>query len=238
MNVPAGWQLLDLHNHSDYSYDAINRLEHYERAHAAGRFDVLGVTDHNLLDGALDMQQRASFPVVTGMEIDTTDGELIGLFLTTPIAIGRSAAETAAAIHEQGGIVYLQHPFYRLVRRPLSPETREVLVRDGLIDVVEVRNGGPFTGRPDRRAAIWAKQNGLPCVGSSDAHEPADIGQIVTAVPPGPLDPADLLERVRSGLIVDQHRLSMAQIATKARHRFFAELPRRLRGQPRKRRYP
>jgi predicted metal-dependent phosphoesterase TrpH len=235
--APSGFLLYDLHNHTNRSYDAVNTLEDYELAHASGRFDVLGVTDHNRIDGALDLAERASFPVVVGIEIDTAEGELIGLFLREPVQPRLGAAETAERIRDQGGLVYLQHPFYPLVRKPLAERVREGLAARGLVDIVEVRNGGPFTRRADARALAWALEQELPGAAASDAHEPPDIGQCVTAVPPGPLEPASLLERLRHGVVVDRHRSSALQIATKARHRFFAEIPRRLRGEPRKSRY-
>lgn len=238
MTAPPGWELIDLHNHSDRSYDAANRLSDYERAHDAGRFHVLAITDHNRIDGALHFAERASFPVIVGMEIDTGEGELIGLFLTEPVAPGRGALDTAGAIRAQGGLVYLQHPFYPLVRKPLRPQVREDLASASLLDVVEIRNGGPFTGRSDQKARSWAVSRRLPVAGSSDAHEPKDIGQIVTAVPPGPLTPPGLLERLGQGVVVDRHRSSIAQIATKARYRLFAEIGRRVRREPRRRRLP
>jgi predicted metal-dependent phosphoesterase TrpH len=235
---PAGWQLLDLHNHSDRSYDAANRLSDYEERHSAGRFDVLAITDHNRLDGALDFAERATFPVIVGIEVDTGEGELIGLFLTEPVPPRQGARASAEAIRGQGGLVYLQHPFYPLVRKPLRPQVRDELAAASLLDIVEIRNGGPFTRRSDEKARKWAAARDLPVAGSSDAHEPADIGRIVTAVPPGPLTPEGLLERLRRGVIIDRHRNSLAQIATKARYRFFAEIPRRARREPRRRRLP
>lgn len=238
MGVPPGFQLFDLHNHTHRSYDASNRLEDYERAYARGRFDVLAVTDHNRLDGALDVADRASFPVIVGMEIDTADGELIGLFLTRPIPPGLGAVETVERILEQGGLVYLQHPFHPLVRTPLRSGVRDGLADRGLIDVVEGRNGGPFTGRADARARRFAATHRIPIGAGSDAHDPPDIGCCVVAVPPGPLDAPSLPERLASGVIVDHHRSSVALIATKARHRGLDELPRRLRGEPRRRRLP
>jgi predicted metal-dependent phosphoesterase TrpH len=238
VSVPDGWELVDLHNHSERSYDGSNTLADFERAYAAGRFDVLGITDHNRIDGALELRERASFPVVVGMEVDTAEGELIGLFLSEPLPVLESARRTAEHIRGQGGLVYLQHPFYRIVRTPLRTETRSELVAAGLIDVVEVRNGGLFTGSTDRHAAAWAAEVGLPIAGASDAHEPPDIGRVATAVPPGPLEPASLRERLESAIVVDRHRSSVLQIATKARYRFFAEIPRRLRRAPRRRRVP
>jgi predicted metal-dependent phosphoesterase TrpH len=231
-------ELVDLHNHTDRSYDAVNRLEHYERAHAAGRFHVLAITDHNRIDGAVDLRKHASFPVIVGIELDTSDGELIGLFLERRIAPGLTARDTAERIRAQGGLVYVPHPFYRLVRSPLRGPVRDRLADLGLIDVVEGRNGGPFTERTDAVARRWASERGLAVGVGSDAHEPADIGQCAVAVPSGPLEPASLLERLRLGAIVDRHRASALQIATKARYRFFAEIPKRLRGEPWPRRLP
>jgi predicted metal-dependent phosphoesterase TrpH len=172
------------------------------------------------------------------MEVDTAEGELIGLFLSEPLPVLESARKTAEHIRAQGGLVYLQHPFYRIVRTPLRTETRSELVAAGLIDVVEVRNGGLFTGSADRQAAAWAAEVGLPIAGASDAHEPPDIGRVVTAVPSGPLEPASLRERLGSAIVIDRHRSSVLQIATKARYRFFAEIGKRIRREPRQRRFP
>ncbi len=226
---------VDLHNHSDRSFDASNTLHDYERAYAEGRFDVLGITDHNRIDGAIELAEQASFPVVVGVEIDSGQGELIGLFLTELVPHGLGAIETAQAIREQGGIVYLQHPFFPLVGEPMGPQTRASLADAGLIDIVEIRNGGPFTGRFDAKARAWALERGLPTAGSSDAHDPGDIGRVVTAVLPGPLTAEALLERLRRGIVVDEHRNSIAQIATKIYYRTVAEVPRRLRGERRRR---
>src|SRR6185437_7604547 len=86
-----GRQLLDLHNHTHHSYDAQIRPADYQRAHAAGLVDVLAITHHNTIAGALELRERASFPVIVGQEIDTADGELIGLFLEEPVAAGLPA---------------------------------------------------------------------------------------------------------------------------------------------------
>jgi len=237
MALPDRSVLLDLHNHSDRSFDAVNRLEDYERAHRAGRFHVLAITDHNRIDGAADLAARATFPVVVGMEIDTSDGELIGLFLTERVPPLRSARETAERIRAQGGLVYLQHPFYPFLRRPLRAEARNALADAGLADLVEGLNGGPFSARFDRQAQLWARSRDLPLAAGSDAHEPWTIGSCVVAVPAGSLDPASVVERVRDGVLLDRRRNSLAQLAVKARHEVLGQVTARARG-TRKRRLP
>jgi len=153
--------LVDLHNHTRHSPDSRNRLRDYERAYAHGRVDVVAITDHNTIAGAMDFRERASFPVIVGEEIDTADGELIGLFLEAHVPVGLSAIETAERIRSQGGLVYLQHPFYRLIRGRVRPDAREHLRSRGLLDIVEAQNGGPFTAADNARALQWARACGL-----------------------------------------------------------------------------
>jgi hypothetical protein len=215
VRVP-GRLLVDLHNHTHHSYDAQNRLADYERAHAQGRIDVVAITDHNTIAGALELHAQASFPVIVGEEVDTADGELIGLFLTAPIPPGLPAVETAERIRAQGGLVYLQHPFYRIVRGRMRPQAREELRGRGLIDIVEASNGGPLAAADNARALRWARACDLPHAGSSDAHEPRAIGTCVSAVPAGAIDAAALPALMRRATIVDRRPAAVVALAVKA----------------------
>ena len=64
-------------------------------------------------------------------------GEVIGLFLNEEIPKGMSFADTIAAIRDQGGLVYLPHPFDRLHAIP-DPATLHRHLAE--IDVFEVFN--------------------------------------------------------------------------------------------------
>lgn len=212
----AGRQLLDLHNHTHRSYDAQIRPADYERAHAAGLVDVVAITDHNTIAGALELREQAGFPVIVGQELDTADGELIGLFLEEPVAAGLPAIETAERIRAQGGLVYLQHPFYRLVRGRMRDVVREELRGRGLLDVVEAANGGPFTAAANARALAWARASGLPHTASSDAHEASMIGTCLVSVPAGPVDAASLPGLLRDATPIDRRPSAAAALAVKA----------------------
>jgi len=212
----AGRQLLDLHNHTHHSYDAQIRPADYERAHAAGLVDVVAITDHNTIAGALELRERASFPVIVGQEINTADGELIGLFLEEPVPAGLPAVETARRIRAQGGLVYLQHPFYRLVRARMRDAVREDLRGRGLLDVVEAANGGPFTGAANARALAWARASGLSHTASSDAHEAAMIGTCLVSAPAGRVDAASLPALLRAATPVDRRPSAATALAVKA----------------------
>jgi predicted metal-dependent phosphoesterase TrpH len=211
-----GRQLLDLHNHTHHSYDAQIRPADYEQAHAAGLVDVVAITDHNTITGALELRERASFPVIVGQEIDTGDGELIGLFLEEPVAAGLPAVETAQRIRAQGGLVYLQHPYYRLVRGRMRDAVREELRGRGLLDVIEAANGGPFTGAANAQALAWARACGLPHTASSDAHEAAMIGTCLVSAPAGRVDAASLPALLRAATPVDRRPSTATALAVKA----------------------
>jgi predicted metal-dependent phosphoesterase TrpH len=212
----GGMQRLDLHNHTHRSYDARLTPSDYRRAHEAGLIDVVAITDHNTIAGALELRERASFPVIVGQEIDTADGELIGLFLTEPVPAGLPGLETAERIRGQGGLVYLQHPFYRLVRGRMRDAVREELRGRGLIDVVEAVNGGPLTGAANARALAWARACGLPHAAASDAHEPFAIGTCLQLVPAGPVDASSLPGLVRAGRMIDRRPPAALAFGVKA----------------------
>ena len=76
------------------------------------------MTDHNVFVGAVevaDLARGRDIAVIRGEEVKTdTQGEVIGLFLHEEIPRGLTFGDTIAAIKEQGGIVYLPHPFDRM----------------------------------------------------------------------------------------------------------------------------
>jgi predicted metal-dependent phosphoesterase TrpH len=131
------------------------------------------LTDHEGISGAQALLE-AGEPAIIGQEILTTEGELIGLFLREAISSRLSPEETVHAIREQGGLVYLEHP-YDAGRRNLKEEAIERIA--GLIDIVEVLNG---RSQPEinRRAEELRATLGVPGGAGSDAHTLAEIGSI------------------------------------------------------------
>ena len=117
--------------------------------------DVLCITDHNSIDGALRFAASGELgvAVIVGEEVKTSDGELIGLFLTERMPFGLKPAEAVAAIRGQGGVVYVPHPFDEM-RHCMKPDTFCGLARDGGLDVIETLNAKTSLGvieRPSRR---------------------------------------------------------------------------------------
>ncbi len=170
---------VDLHTHSAASPDGGISVKQYQKALDSGLLDYIAVTDHNSVELALKLHQHLGPQIIVGEEIMTTQGEIIGLFLTKHVRPGQTPTATAQAIKDQGGLVYIPHPF-ETIRKGLSPQSLESL--QGLIDIVEVANGRAFAQNRSHEAVLWAKLNHIPGVASSDAHGYSGLGRSYTFV--------------------------------------------------------
>ncbi len=171
------WITLDLHLHTEWSHDCSipteDLLDHAEAIGLGG----IAVTDHNVFGGALEAVELArtrDLVVIPGEEIKTDDqGEVIGLFLEEEITRGMTFADTIAAIRDQGGIVYLPHPFDRLHAIP-DPATIHRHLAE--IDVLEVYNARLLRDSFNDEALRFARKYGLLQGAGSDAHVLQGLG--------------------------------------------------------------
>ena len=170
---------IDLHTHSQLSPDGGISAEQYEAALKNNLCDMIAVTDHNQTDFAIGLKQRLGERIIIGEEIMTTDGEIVGLYLTKTIKPGLTAAETVQQIKVQGGLVYIPHPF-ESVRKGMHPGVLEEFIND--IDIIEVCNGRAFLQDRSAQAVIWSKLNRVIGAASSDAHGIRGLGKTYTRV--------------------------------------------------------
>ena len=138
-----------------WSGDSTTTEDELVEAITASAIDVLCITDHHAIDGARRLRDALPCRVVVGEEIRSTQGEIIGLFLDERIPFGLTPHDTAARIREQGGVVYIPHPFDPM-RRNLVEPALEQLVADGLVDALEVRNAKTSLDSLNRRAQSFA----------------------------------------------------------------------------------
>ncbi len=138
-----------------WSGDSTTTPDELEQAIVESGLDVLCITDHNAIRGAEQLVASLPCRVVVGEELRTHAGEIIGLFLTERVPVGTSPLAAAAMIREQGGLVYVPHPFDP-VRRNLAEPALLELVGAGLVDAIEVRNAKTSLESLNRRAAEFA----------------------------------------------------------------------------------
>jgi predicted metal-dependent phosphoesterase TrpH len=171
------WILADLHMHTSFSHDCSIPPDELVAHAAAQGLGAIAVTDHNVFGGALAAVEAArdlDLIVIPGEEVKTGgDGEVIGLFLEEEIPRGMSFAETVAAIREQGGLVYVPHPFDRMHSIP-SPATLSRHLAE--IDVFEVYNARLLFEAYNDEALRFARKYNLTQGAGSDAHVLQGVG--------------------------------------------------------------
>jgi predicted metal-dependent phosphoesterase TrpH len=203
-----------MHSHTMWSGDSTTTADEISAAVAASGIDVLCITDHNAIKGALELVDLLPCRVIVGEELRTNAGEIIGLFLAERIPVGLQPDDAARAIRAQGGIVYIPHP-YDPMRRNLNEPALEALVEAGLVDSIEVINAKTSLRSLNERAAAMASDRDLAAGAGSDAHVPDAIGAAFVEMPDfdGPLDLLDKLRRGRPvGHYWDQPRPWSARI--------------------------
>ena len=171
---------IDLHLHTAASFDCLSDPEQVlDRALARG-LDRIAITDHNVLSAALTMKQRHPERIIVGEEVKTAEGvDVIGYFLSAPIPRGTPARETCTRIREQGGVVYVPHPF----ARGKGGGGRILPVIEDLVDAVEGFNARLHDAGLNDRAAEWGRARGKPLGAGSDAHTLAEVGRAFVELP-------------------------------------------------------
>lgn len=189
---------VDLHTHSISSPDGGLSSADYQRMLEQGGLDFIAVTDHNGMEFAKKTHAKLGEKIIIGEEIMTREGEVVGLFLTEVIPGGLSAVEAVVKIHEQGGIVYIPHPF-STNPKGLPHETLDELADQ--IDIVETFNGRAIFQANNRRASVWAAEHHKPAAASSDVHGHAGWGKTYTIISEEPT-PENLIELLKHATYV------------------------------------
>jgi predicted metal-dependent phosphoesterase TrpH len=201
-----------MHSHTCYSGDAVTTLDELAERIESTDLDVLCITDHHSVRGALEAIERdVGCRIVVGEEVKTRAGEVIGLFLTERVPHGLGPEETIQRIRDQDGVVYVPHPFDPLRNAMHEPVLRQLCAARA-VDALEVLNAKVALDHLNDQAAALAQESGLPGGAGSDAHDPAALGAAYVEMPDFD-GPADFLTRLLEGRIVG-HRFDRARAWT------------------------
>lgn len=174
-----GYVRVDMHSHTMFSGDSTTTLDEIVESVVEAGIDVLCVTDHNAIEGAVRLQRELEGDgicrVIVGEEVRTHTGEIIGLFLTERISFGDNAIDTATQIRTQGGVMYVPHPFDPM-RRNLTEASLIELTDLGLVDAIEAHNSKTSLQSLNKRAREFGESHGLALGAGSDAHVPHALG--------------------------------------------------------------
>jgi predicted metal-dependent phosphoesterase TrpH len=169
--------MCDLHMHTDHSPDCATPVDVLLETAKRRGLGAIAVTDHNEISGAHEARARANgIKVIVSEEVKTAhEGEVIGLFIERKIPRGMSLKETIDAIHAQGGLAYVPHPFDRLHSVPDYEHLLKV-VED--IDVLEVFNARVAVRGFNEEARRFAAKYRVVAGAGSDSHVTQGLGTV------------------------------------------------------------
>jgi predicted metal-dependent phosphoesterase TrpH len=177
----------DPHIHTTYS-DGLGTPRQVVEAAVALGLDVIAITDHDSVQGALearDFVAREGYPidVIVGTEVTTARGvHVLALFVEERLPMLRPAARTIEEIARRGGVALAPHPLSALAPSMGRRMIENVLALGLPLAGVETFNPSP-AGRPRARLLALNRRWGLAEFGGSDAHFPAHIAAAYTLFP-------------------------------------------------------
>ena len=209
---------IDMHNHTTASFDALTTPKQLYEASKEKGIDFLALTNHNNMDDIQEVEAIFNHAgIIRGEEIKTKDGEVIALFLFSPIKEGLSFKETLNEIRAQGAIAYAPHPF-DIYRYGLA---REEFLKE--VDIIEVYNS-KSTAAIDQKAWDFAETYGMLKGAGSDSHTPQEVGRAYVEVS-GPIrGPEELLIRLKNGKPVLKKRTSLFEKIVRHAHKNLSKL--------------
>src|ERR1700693_5870272 len=141
--------LADPHCHTTASDGMVTPAELVDAAVNA-HVDLIAVTDHDTMASVKEVQERgaaAGLTVVAGQEVTTkwpAQTHIMGWFMEKPVKRGMSLEDTVAAIHAQGGLVLVPHPFMPVYFGSIQPGMLRRLIEKQSVDAIEMLSTVPI----------------------------------------------------------------------------------------------
>jgi predicted metal-dependent phosphoesterase TrpH len=181
--------IADPHCHTLASDGMVSPAELVKAAVGAG-VDLIAVTDHDTMDAVREARARgeeAGVAVVSGQEITTrwpAQTHIMGWFLERPVRRGMSVGDTVEAIHDQGGLAIVPHPFMPVYFGSIQPAMLRRLIDKQSVDGIEMVFTTPIGARRRKLLDEFYAANRTrlgAAVGGSDCHFGAhDMASAVT----------------------------------------------------------
>ena len=204
--------------HTSHSLCARLSPRQIEKAALRLGLGAVAITDHNTMAGAREMQAAVqSLKIICSEEIRTSQGEIIGYFLSEEIPPGLTPQETVARIRAQGGLVAVPHPFDLLRSSRLEKPAIEALV--GSIDMIEIFNARNMFIQEDRDLLNRMLAAGAVPIAASDAHLPIEIGRACMVMEDFST-PQEFLDHLHSARIVARKSPLWVHLVTKVMRKY------------------
>jgi hypothetical protein len=153
--------------------------------------NLIAVTDHDTMASVHEAQARgeaAGLTVVAGQEVTTkwpAQTHILGWFLERPVKRDMTVEDTIAAIHDQGGLAIIPHPFMPTYFASIQPGMLRRLLERMSVDGIEMLSTVPMGAARRKLLNEFFESNrerlGAP-IGASDCHFGGnDLGRALTS---------------------------------------------------------
>lgn len=154
------------------------------------KLDAIAVTDHDTMAFVDEVRHRGEsvgLTVLPGQEITTAwpaQTHVLAWLIDKPVKRGMSLEDTVAAIHDQGGLAIIPHPFMPVYFGSIQPGMLRRLIETHHVDGIEMVFTVPTGARRRRMLDEFYARNRErlgAAIGGSDCHFGGhDIAQVVT----------------------------------------------------------
>lgn len=192
----VGWMGMDLHFHTEYSFDSIAGLD--ATLMLAKKLGIgLAMTDHNAVGGALKyFKNRHKVPVIPGIELTSKEGTHMLYYFESPqelerawkkeikpylpntyIPTTRPTIETMEALSRYNCVISAPHPYSPGIVgiKKLTNSDRDLRK----VHCVEVINGYNLHSL-NIKAVKWQQRCEKGATGGTDGHMVEELGRVLT----------------------------------------------------------
>jgi len=172
---------VELHMHTRASKDSLVQvrklLSHCQRK----GIDRIAITDHNAIEGAMEAKSLDPARVIVGEEIATTQGELLGYFMSEWVPPNLDPMMAIEHLRAQGAMISVAHPLD--TTRKYHWENKALAVIAPHLDAIETFNARCLSDVPNQRALMFAQEHDLLKTIGSDAHTLWEVGRATLRMP-------------------------------------------------------
>jgi len=167
---------IDLHLHSQYSWDSSVPIEDYIKRAERHGFGAIAITDHNSIIShriISSLQVKTKVILIPGQEVTTADGHLLVYGWVDQLPANLSMKETVKLAKQQDGITIAAHPF-----DPFRGGSFSKIFETG-IDGFELLNASAWFFFPNwlaKRAFKSHQELKMIGLGNSDSHRVEEFG--------------------------------------------------------------
>jgi hypothetical protein len=187
---------LDLHLHTNFSYDGLSSPAKIVKAAIEKRLDGICITDHNEIKGATEAISLArGILVLPGIEVKSREGDVLGINVKEIIPDGLPAEEVIEEIIKKGGLPAIAHPFDFFLPFKGIEKLTPFLLKKGV--AIEVYNASIFYNVLNKVADKFCNDFNLPFIAGSDAHSSEFVGKAYIEIPKDNLSPEEILDEIK-----------------------------------------